>query len=412
MKALNRLTMAVAVATASLAAIPASYAADCELLVWEDIQKSKGITDAVAAFEQETKCKVSIQEMPYVQQIEKLRLDGPAGIGPDVLLIASDQLGASVVQGLIAPLTATPEQLTDYTESALSAFTSDGQLYGLPKVVETLVMYYNKDLLPTPFDTLDEYKKFSQERHAADAGNYGLIAKFDQIYYAYSVIAPYGGYIFARDEKGNFDVTDVGLSNEGAIEAANYLRTFYEDGTFPAGILGENGLNAIDSLFTEKKAAAVINGPWAYEPYTKTGINFGVTPLPKLPNGKDMSSLLGVKGYAVSTWSKDPDLAEKFIQFINKPEWAKKRFEITTEIPASKAVMNDPIITDNEFAKAVAIQSTRAEAMPSIPEMSQVWTPIDSALQLIVSGKQDAPSALKGATEQIHNQIEAFRSGF
>ncbi|HIV55363.1 MAG TPA: extracellular solute-binding protein [Candidatus Anaerobiospirillum stercoravium] len=412
MKALNRLTMAVAVATASLAAIPASYAADCELLVWEDIQKSKGITDAVAAFEQETKCKVSIQEMPYVQQIEKLRLDGPAGIGPDVLLIASDQLGASVVQGLIAPLTATPEQLTDYTESALNAFTSDGQLYGLPKVVETLVMYYNKDLLPTPFDTLDEYKKFSQERHAADAGNYGLIAKFDQIYYAYSVIAPYGGYIFARDEKGNFDVTDVGLSNEGAIEAANYLRTFYEDGTFPAGILGENGLNAIDSLFTEKKAAAVINGPWAYEPYTKTGINFGVTPLPKLPNGKDMSSLLGVKGYAVSTWSKDPDLAEKFIQFINKPEWAKKRFEITTEIPASKAVMNDPIITDNEFAKAVAIQSTRAEAMPSIPEMSQVWTPIDSALQLVVSGKQDAPSALKGATEQIHNQIEAFRSGF
>ena len=412
MKALNRLTMAVAVATASLAAIPASYAADCELLVWEDIQKSKGITDAVAAFEQETKCKVSIQEMPYIQQIEKLRLDGPAGIGPDVLLIASDQLGASVVQGLIAPLTATPEQLTDYTESALNAFTSDGQLYGLPKVVETLVMYYNKDLLPTPFDTLDEYKKFSQERHAADAGNYGLIAKFDQIYYAYSVIAPYGGYIFARDEKGNFDVTDVGLSNEGAIEAANYLRTFYEDGTFPAGILGENGLNAIDSLFTEKKAAAVINGPWAYEPYTKTGVNFGVTPLPKLPNGKDMSSLLGVKGYAVSTWSKDPDLAEKFIQFINKPEWAKKRFEITTEIPASKAVMNDPIITDNEFAKAVAIQSTRAEAMPSIPEMSQVWTPIDSALQLVVSGKQDAPSALKGATEQIHNQIEAFRSGF
>ena len=153
MKALNRLTMAVAVATASLAAIPASYAADCELLVWEDIQKSNGITDAVAAFEQETKCKVSIQEMPYVQQIEKLRLDGPAGIGPDVLLIASDQLGASVVQGLIAPLTATPEQLTDYTESALSAFISDGQLYGLPKVVETLVMYYNKDLLPTPFDT-------------------------------------------------------------------------------------------------------------------------------------------------------------------------------------------------------------------------------------------------------------------
>lgn len=411
MKALNRLTVAIVVATASIAAVPAAFAADCELLVWEDIQKSKGITDAVAAFEQETKCKVSIQEMPYIQQTEKLRLDGPAGIGPDVLLMASDQLGSSVVQGLIAPLAATPEQISDYTESALDAFRTDGALYGLPKVVETLVMYYNKDLLPTPFATLDEYKKFSQERHAANTSEYGLIAKFDQIYYAFGAMAPYGGYIFARDDKGNFDVTDIGLSNAGAVEAATYLRTFYEDGTFPTGILGENGLNAIDSLFTEKKAAAVINGPWAYEPYTKAGVNFGVTPLPKVPNGKDMSSLLGVKGYAVSSWSKNPELAEQFIQFINKPEWAKKRFEITNEIPASKTVMNDPIITDNEFAKAVAIQSTRAEAMPSIPEMSQVWTPIDSALQLVVSGKQDPAEALKGATDQINNQIEAFRAG-
>jgi arabinogalactan oligomer/maltooligosaccharide transport system substrate-binding protein len=30
---------------------------------------------------------VNVQEMPYAQQLEKLRLDGPAGIGPDVLVI-------------------------------------------------------------------------------------------------------------------------------------------------------------------------------------------------------------------------------------------------------------------------------------------------------------------------------------
>jgi arabinogalactan oligomer/maltooligosaccharide transport system substrate-binding protein len=32
--------------------------------------------------------------MPYAQQLEKLRLDGPAGIGPDVLVIPNDQLAA------------------------------------------------------------------------------------------------------------------------------------------------------------------------------------------------------------------------------------------------------------------------------------------------------------------------------
>jgi arabinogalactan oligomer/maltooligosaccharide transport system substrate-binding protein len=49
----------------------------------------------------------------------------------------------------------------------------------------------------------------------------------------------------------------------------------------------------------------VINGPWAFQPYEAAGINYGVAPLPNLPDGKPMSSFLGVKGYVVSTWSKD-----------------------------------------------------------------------------------------------------------
>jgi arabinogalactan oligomer/maltooligosaccharide transport system substrate-binding protein len=65
----------------------AAMAADGELLVWEDIKKSNGIADAIKAFEAKYNVKVKVQEMPYAQQIEKLRLDGPAGIGPDVLVL-------------------------------------------------------------------------------------------------------------------------------------------------------------------------------------------------------------------------------------------------------------------------------------------------------------------------------------
>ena len=50
--------------------------------------------------------------------------------------------------------------------------------------------------------------------------------------------------------------------------------------------------------------------------------------------------------------------------------------------------------------------------MPSIPEMAQVWTPIDAALQLSVSGKQDVKEALEGAAQQINDSIEAFRAGY
>ena len=61
-------------------------AATRQLNVWEDIKKSAGINDAVAAFEKQYDVKVNMQEMPFAQQLEKLRLDGPAGIGPDVLV--------------------------------------------------------------------------------------------------------------------------------------------------------------------------------------------------------------------------------------------------------------------------------------------------------------------------------------
>ena len=179
---------------------------------------------------------------------------------------------------------------------------------------------------------------------------------------------------------------------------------------FPVGIMGQNGLNAIDSLFTEGKAAACINCPWVVEPYQKSGVNFGVVPLPKMPNGKDMTSFMGVRGYVISNWSSKKDLAQDFINFANQPEYAKVRFETTTEIPPLKSVLEDPIIANNEIASAFAAQALRSYPMPSIPEMAEIWTPMDSSLQLCLVGKQSVKDALNSAVKLINQQIEAFRA--
>ena len=383
-------------------------AAEGQLLVWEDIKKSSGIADAVKDFEKENNVKVVVQETPYAQQTEKLRLDGPAGIGPDVVVIPNDQLGTAVVQGLLAPLTLDKAFTDSFTPSAINAFQQKGQTYGVPKAVETLVLIYNKDLLPKAPDTLDEYYAFSKEERAK--GKYGLLAKFDEVYYAYGAISSMGGYIFGKDAKGELNVEDIGLNKPGSVEAVTYLKKFYADGLFPAGITGDNGLNAIDSLFTEKKAAAVITGPWAFQPYEAAGINYGVKPLPLLPNGKPMSSFLGVKGYAVSTYSKQKPLAEKFITFINQPKYAKVRYEVTKEIPALTALVNDPMIKNDEKANAVAEQSTRATAMPGVPEMQEVWGPANNGIQLGVTGKQPVDAALNDAVKNIQMQIEAAKA--
>jgi len=117
-----------------------------------------------------------------------------------------------------------------------------------------------------------------------------------------------------------------------------------------------------------------------------------------------------VKGYVVSTWSKDKTLAQQFINFINQPQYVKVRFQKTQEIPPVVALMNDPIIKDDEKASAVALQAERASAMPGVPEMQEVWGPANAALELSVSGKEEPKAALDNAVKQITMQIEAMQA--
>ncbi|MGN1281787.1 MAG: extracellular solute-binding protein [Succinivibrio sp.] len=392
-------------------ALMTTASATSELRVWEDIYKSQGIKQAVKDFEAEYDCKVVIEEIPFVTQIDRLRIDGPTGDGPDVLMIPADRVGAAVVQGLISPIKFMQEDQDKYIRSAVIAFAQSGEIYAVPKVVESLVLFYNKDVLKQPFDTLNEYYDYSIKKVTENEGEYGLLAKWDSFYFAYGVLQPYGVYVFGTDSDGNLDARDVGLANEGAVKGIELIKKFFDSGCFPSSIKGDKGADVIDDLFSKGKAAAVINGPWAIEPYSKMKINYGVLPLPILPNGRPMSSFLGVKGYVVSSWAKDHDLAETFLQYINQPKYAKIRYQETLEIPPVKSVMADPVITNDDMANAIAVQASRAVPIPSIPEMSEVWGPIDGALDVSIEGKEKVKDALKSAVEHIDYQIEAFRSG-
>lgn len=98
----------------------------------------------------------------------------------------------------------------------------DNVLYGVPKAVETLVLIYNKDLIDQPLDSLQAWFDYSKKQR--EEGKYGLLAKFDQIYYSWGAIGPMGGYIFGKNDKGGFNPQDVGLNKPGAVEAVTFLK--------------------------------------------------------------------------------------------------------------------------------------------------------------------------------------------
>ncbi|MGP4082258.1 extracellular solute-binding protein [Pseudalkalibacillus sp. R45] len=376
-----------------------------KLVVWEDKEKGIALEPAIKSFEEKYGIKVEFKELGMADEIrEQLPLDAPAGTGPDVLTLPHDQIGAMATQGLLAPLDVEQDVIDTFTESSIQAQSFEGELYGLPKATETPVFIYNKEHMDAAPESFDELYEFSKD--FTKGKNYGFLALWDNFYFANSIMAANGGYVFNQTDEG-LDVDDLGLNNEGAVKGAEYIQKWYDEGLFPKGIVGESGGSAMDGLFNEGKVASVMNGPWAFQGMKDAGIEIGVAPLPKLPNGEYPQTFIGVKGWHVSAYSENKEWATKLVEWITNEENAKIRYEKTQEIPPVKTLIEDPVIADNEGASAVAVQSQRGVPMPNIPEMGQVWEPMANALQLIVTGKQDPEPALEDATKNIKQQIEA-----
>lgn len=374
-----------------------------KLVVWEDKDKDNALKPAIKSFEEKYGIKIEYKTLPMADKMrERLRLDGPAGKGPDVFTVPHDQIGQLVVQGLMRPLDV-PSSVTDtFTDSSIQAQTYKGKLYGLPKAVETPIFIYNKKLMDKAPATFDELYQFSKD--FTKGGKYGFLFLGDNYYFAHAYMSGFGGYVF-KNNNGTLDIKDLGLNNDGAVQGAEWIAKWYKEGLFPKGIVGTNGGSTLDGLFTEGKVASKMDGPWSFEEMKKAGIDYGVAPLPKLPNGEYPKTFIGVKGWHVSAYSKSPQWATKLVEWLTNAENSKIRFEKSGEIPPVKALLKDPIIADNEGAKAVFVQAERGEPMPNIPEMSQVWEPMANALQLIVTGKQGAKPALDNAVKTIETNI-------
>jgi len=375
-----------------------------KLVIWEDVDKASWLPEAIASFEEEYGIQVEYKELNMADKIrDQLRLDGPGGNAPDVVTLPHDQIGQVVEEGLIQEINVEDSVLKVYSESSITAQMYDGKLYGLPKATETPVFIYNKALMSEAPKTLDELYAFSKDFTKGD--NYGFLALWDNFYFAHGTIAGMGGYVFNKTEEG-LDRDDLGLNNEGAVEGAAYIQQWYSEGLFPKGIIGESGGAAMDGLFNEGKVAAVMNGPWAFQGMRDAGIDIGIAPMPTLPNGEPVKTFMGVKGWHVTQFTKNPYWATKLIEHLSNDENSKLRFEAVSEIPANVALVEDPIISENEGAKAVALQSQDAVPMPNIPEMSEVWGPMASALQTLATGKAQPQDALDEAVKSIKTNIE------
>ncbi len=381
-----------------------SSAAKNELTVYVDNGYKSYMEEAAKAFEKESGTKVNIKTGDALGGLDKLSLDNQSGKAPDVMMAPYDRVGGLGNDGQLAEVTLNKDSKTDKTTESL--VTNGGKVYGAPAVIETLVLYYNKDLLqeaPKTFGELEELAKDSKYDFADEAGkNTAFLADWTNFYYAYGLLSGNGGYVFGKD---GTDPKDVGLNNQGAIDGIEYAKTWYAK--WPKGLQDtKSAANFIQTQFQSGKTAAIIDGPWKAASLKEAKVNYGVATIPTLPNGKAYSAFGGGKAWVIPAGANHPEAAQKFVDFLTSTDQQKALYDKTNEVPANTEAREYAVGKNDELTAAVVKQFENAQPMPNISEMSTVWDPAATMLFDAVSGKKSAKDAADDAVKLIKETIE------
>ncbi|WP_172931279.1 extracellular solute-binding protein [Streptococcus sp. 10824] len=366
----------------------------------------KAYAETVAkTYKEQSGTTVNIKSGDQLGGLDKLSLDNQSGQAADVMMAPYDRVGSLGSDGQLSEVKLSDGAKTeDTTKSLVTA--ADGKVYGAPAVIESLVMYYNKDLVkdaPKTFADLENLAKDSKYAFAGEDGKTSaFLADWTNFYYAYGLLAGNGAYVFGQNGK---DPKDIGLANDGSIAGINYAKSWYEK--WPKGMQdGTAAGNLIQTQFQEGKTAAIIDGPWKAQALKDAKVNYGVATIPTLPNGKEYAAFGGGKAWIIPSSTKNLEGAQKFVDFLVSTEQQKAFYDATNEIPANTEARSYAEGKNDELTTAVIKQFKNAQPIPNISQMSAVWEPAANMLFDTVSGQKDAKTAANDAVTLIKETIK------
>ncbi|MHA0857490.1 sugar ABC transporter substrate-binding protein [Paenibacillus sp. CMAA1364] len=374
-----------------------------KLIVWEGVDEQAFIEEMAKEFTAKYNIPVEFQEVGSGDQMAKVKTDGPAGLGADIMVMPHDHLGEAVAAGIILPNDYYEEDTkANFSPIAINALTMDGVLYGYPRNMETYLLYYNKSLVTeADLSSWDNIIKFSKGYNDVKSNKFGFMWEVNNWYYNYAFIAGNGGYTFGKD---GTDPLDIGINTPEGVEAMKFYQTLRE--ALPIKAADASG-DVKTELFQSGKLPINLDGIWQMGNFTqeKLGFEVGAVPMPPMPNGKSPKPFAGIKSYFVSSFSQYPNAAKLFVHYVTSQESLSKEYTMTGIIPARNGMEDDAAIQKDPRAQAFIEQFKNVEAMPAIIEMRQVWGPTTAALEPIWNG-EDVQKVLDKAVADIKVGIE------
>jgi multiple sugar transport system substrate-binding protein len=270
----------------------------------------------------------------------------------------------------------------DAFDSAVKAATFNGKLYGAPFNSNTQLLFYRKDLVPTPPTTWDQMIQEAEQLHTTiqvQANRYeGYVVLFN------SLLVGAGGQILSAPETVDLPEgpTDAALKVLGTLgnssAAAPDISTSDEDS---ARLGYESGASAFMVNYTFAYGSAGDNAPDIQK-------ETGVARYPQTIAGMPSRPPLGGFNIGVSSFSNHPDLAFQAASCITSPMGQLLATKLDGLPPSNQTLYTNPVVTEAYPGFATLVKQSLDDAA------TRALTPAYTDLSLAIQRTLHPPSKI------------------
>ena len=347
---------------------------------------------------------IKCDRMDELKDILKLNL--PAGVGPDLTVFAHDWIGTFEALNVLVPLDdyITTEFKDKFPASAWEAATYKGHIYGIPESAECPLLIYNKDMITDPPNNTDELATLMTQFYKPAEHEYGLTWPIDP-YHVSAYIHAHGGFYF------DDDTGEVGLNRPEHVDGLQFIidniRPYMSD---------EKDYMTQITLFISEKAPMLITGPWALPDVQAAGIDFGLVPIPGISGLGPAKPFMGVKTWMLTNNSlnrNNSDACIDFVKWFVSPPAVAKYSVDSGYAPLHDDAYGDPLLAENTTKLAILDQAKDGIPMPKGPEVGLIWewgAPYWDVLDVVWAGG-DVEAALDQAQADVLEAIEEMGGG-
>jgi maltose/maltodextrin transport system substrate-binding protein len=215
-------------------------------------------------------------------------------------------------------------------------------------------------------------------------------------YFSFPFLASAGAYPFKRTEKG-YDLNDIGVDNAGAVKGLKQIVNLINQNVLPKG----STQSVMNQKMSRGVLATMVNGPWVWADLRKSGIDFGLAPLPGV-EGNPGRPFVGVLSALINRSSPNVDLATEFLEKYVCTKEGLKAIDAASPlgVPALKALAEE-MSAQNPLIRGTYQNALNGIVMPNIPQMGKFWSSMQAAFEIATSGRASPEAALQEAANRM-----------